>query len=114
MEIAVNGEMIDRITDFGTNHYNYTGVFTLREAEGTQSIRITAADLAGNVTDTADENFLAEGAYIFNDRVTVSTNPVIRWRAGGALFWGGLAAMALLLILIIFGLYRFMARRRNT
>lgn len=114
VEIAVNGEMIDRITDFGTNHYNYTGVFTLREAEGTQSIRITAADLAGNVTDTADENFLAEGAYIFNDRVTVSTNPVIRWRAGGALFWGGLAAMALLLILIIFGLCRFMARRRNT
>ena len=96
IEIILNGETIETITEFGESLFNYTGQFTIDENTEAQTVRIRVTDIAGNVTDTAAEDFNAEGLYIFNDEVTVSTNFLVRWYANKALFWGSVGGVVVL------------------
>ncbi len=96
VEVILNGETADRITEFGDSQYNYTGRFTIKESANAQTVQIRVEDLAGNVTDTNAENFSTGDLYIFNDTVTVSTNVLVRWYANKPLFWGSIIGVFLL------------------
>ncbi len=93
IEIILSGETIDTITEFGDGQFNYSGQFTIDESSEAQTVQIKVTDLAGNVTDTASENFSTGDLYIFNDRVTVSTNLFVRWYANKPLFWGAIGGV---------------------
>lgn len=102
--IILNGETIDTITEFGDSAFNYSGQFTINESSEAQTIQVIVTDIAGNVTDTAADDFSTGELYVFNDVVTVSTNFLVRWYANKPLFWGsvgGVVVMASAITLII-------------
>lgn len=96
IEVIVNGETVDTITDFGDNQFSYTGQFTMDEMFDAQTVQLKATDLAGNVTDTASDEFSTGDLYTFHDKVTVSTNAFVRWYANKPLFWGSIAGVVVL------------------
>lgn len=93
IEIIVNGSPLDTITEFGDSAFNYSGKFTLNESSDAQTVQIRVTDIAGNVTDTASDDFSTGDLYIFNDTITVSTNFFVRWYANKPLFWGSIAGV---------------------
>lgn len=104
IDVIVNGQK-ETITDFeeGGNAFNYTGEFTLNESSNAQTVQIVVTDLAGNVTDTASDEFkenhkdgAENGLYVFNDSITVSTNFFVRWYANKPLFWGSIGGVVVL------------------
>lgn len=101
IEVTLNGET-ETITEFGDSAFNYSGEFTINESSDAQTVQIKVTDLAGNVTDTAAENFGTGGLYIFNDKVTVSTNFFVRWYANTVLFWGSIGGVVVLVAAIWF------------
>lgn len=102
IEVIVNGETVDTITEFGDSVYSYSGQFTINESAAAQTVRLVATDLAGNVTDTSAESFSTNDLYVFNDTVTVSTNFFVRWYANAPLFWGSIIGVILLIAIIWF------------
>lgn len=98
LEVVLNGETVDKVTEFGENAFNYSDQFTISESENAQTVQIRVVDRAGNVTDTATDDFDAGGLYGFHDEITVSTNAFVRWYANKPLFWGsvvgGVAVLA--------------------
>ena len=113
VEVMVNGELFQRVTDFGENKHSYTGRFTLREDENVQTVRLVATDLAGNVADTSDDIWRAGRAYGVQDKVTVSTNFMVRWYANRRLFWGSVGAAAALGILFLLVVCILRRRRKK-
>ncbi len=93
IDIILNGESVDTITEFNDGPFNYSGQFTINESTEAQTVQLVVTDLAGNVTDTASENFDSGELYVFNDSVTVSTNIFVRWYANKTLFWGSIAGV---------------------
>ncbi len=79
--------------------YNYSGEFDIAEDKNSHSVRIIVTDLAGNVTDTASDEFVKNhsnkktSTYVFNGMVTVSRNFFVRWYANPVLFWGSIAGV---------------------
>lgn len=102
IEVILNGKTIDTITEFGDSAYNYSGQFTISESSDAQTVQIKVTDLAGNVTDTASENFSTNDMYVFNDTVTVSTNFFVRWYANKPLFWGSIGGVVVLAAAVCF------------
>ncbi len=98
IEIILNGETIKQITEFGDHVFNYSDKFEIKESTETQTVRIKVTDLAGNVTDTATEEFRTdkERLYAFNDSVTVSTNFMVRFYANKPLFWGSVSGVVVI------------------
>lgn len=103
IEIIVNDEVLETIEEFGDSAFNYSGQFTLNESAEAQSVQIRAIDLAGNVTDTASEDFSTGDLYVFNNEVTVSTNALVRWYANTPLFWGTIGGAVALVGAVGFG-----------
>lgn len=112
IEIIVNGSTIDTLTDFGDNAFNYSGNFTLNESSAAQTVQIKVTDMAGNVTDTASDDFSTNDLYIFNDTITVSTNFFVRWYANQPLFWGSIGGVVVLAGVIWF-LIAFKRRKKD-
>ena len=112
IEIIVNGSTIDTITEFGDSIFNYSGSFTLNESSSAQSVQIKVTDIAGNVTDTASDDFSTNDLYVFNDTITVSTNFFVRWYADQPLFWGSIGGVVVLAGLIWF-LIAFKRRKKE-
>lgn len=94
IEVLLNGESIDTITDFAGKEFNYTGAFTIDEMSSTQTVELIVTDIAGNVTDTASDSFTTNGLYDFTGSVTVSTNAFVRWYANKPLFYGSIVGIA--------------------
>lgn len=90
IEVIVNGQTADTITDFGDDLNSYAGTFTLSESNEAQTVQLKVTDLAGNVTDTASDDFNPGERFVFNDVITVSTNFFVRWYANAPLFWGSI------------------------
>ena len=65
VEVYVDGETVDSITDFSKNRNDYSGEFTINEKNEAQTVRIKVTDLAGNVTDTKSEEFSSGDKYVF-------------------------------------------------
>lgn len=91
INVYVNDEPVDAITDFSADMNNYSGQFTMTEQSYAQSVRVVVEDMAGNITDTSSEDFTS--AYAFYDSVTISTNLFVRWYANKPLFWGSIAGV---------------------
>lgn len=87
IEVILNGRPIDTVTEFGDSAFNYSGKFTINESSDAQTVQIRVTDIAGNITDTASEDFSTNDLYVFNDVVTVSTNFFVRWYANKTIFW---------------------------
>lgn len=102
IEVIVNGSPLDTITEFGDSVFNYSGEFTLNESSNAQTVQIRVTDIAGNVTDTASDDFSTGDLYIFNDTITVSTNFLVRWYANKPLFWGSIAGVIVVAAAICF------------
>ncbi len=81
-------EINESIVDFTDDMNNYQGSFTLAENGSAQNVRIVIEDMAGNIVDTATDEF--ESVFAFNDNVTISTNALVRWQANPILFWGSI------------------------
>lgn len=104
IKIFVDGQLVGtEIVDFGSDPNNYESSFTLYEKAASQHVQILVEDLAGNATDTDDENF--ESAYVFNKNVTVSTNFFVRWYAQTGLFWGSIAGILALIAALFFFIF---------
>lgn len=112
IEVIVNGSTIDTITEFGESAFNYSGSFTLNESSDAQTVQIKVTDIAGNVTDTASDDFSTNELYVFNDTITVSTNFFVRWYANQPLFWGSIGGVVVLAGLIWF-LVAFKRRKKD-
>ena len=97
VEIMVNDEVVDTINEFDNLH-DYSGSFTLKEKNTSQKIRLVITDIAGNITDTASEDFDTKDMYQFYDTITLSTNLFVRWFANKPLFYGSIGGVVLLLI----------------
>lgn len=110
VEIMVRGQLVDTITDFGDDLNSFTGEFTLTESNDAQTVQIKVTDLAGNVTDTASDEFNPGELYVFNDTITVSTNFFVRWYANTILFWGSIGGIAA----VTAGIWIFAAAKRRT
>ncbi len=103
VEVYVDGKPEGKtITDFSADLNNYSGSFTLNESNKSQEVRIKVTDLAGNVTDTADNDFTS--AYAFEDKVTVSTNIIALWFANKPLFFGTIAGVLIIAAAIWYAL----------
>lgn len=101
IKVLVDGKQFgDTITDFSADLNNYSGSFKLSEKSPAQKVQIIVEDLAGNITDTESETFTSE--YVFNSKVTVSTNFFVRWYANKGLFSGSIAGFLALVAAIIF------------
>lgn len=111
-----NGEQVDHIrdaegedvTDVLTNVTSYSGEFTISNDTSANPVRIYIKDLAGNVTDTDNEDFDID-SIDFNRAITVSTNFFVRWYANKAVFWSSIAAIAV----VGGGLAFFIATKRR-
>lgn len=90
IDVFVNQEPLDPVTDFEGNPNSYSGEFTLGESADAQSVRIRVTDCAGNVTDTdtVENGEGTVGEFVFHNLVTVSTNAFVRWYANKPLFFG--------------------------
>lgn len=93
IQVYVDDEKVDDITDFTSDMNNYDGTFTVNEHQSAQHVRLVVEDLAGNMTDTDSEEF--ESAYAFNRSVTISTNFFVRFYANKPLFWGTIIVVIL-------------------
>lgn len=93
VEVVVNGKVVDNVTQFNDGGFNYNGQFTIQESNSAQTVQLKVTDLAGNVTDTAAEDFNANELFVFHDTVTVSTNVFVRWYANKPLFWGSICGV---------------------
>ncbi len=107
VQVFLDGERIDNITDFDDPN-NYQGSFIIRESASKQNIRLVVKDKAGNITDTAGENFMSECTYGFNEWVTVSSNPIVRtlaWMKANiiktVIFALAIAAASILLVIFV-------------
>lgn len=96
IEVIVDGSAIDTITEFGDSAFNYSGSFTLNESSDAQTVQLKVTDIAGNVTDTASDDFSTNDLYVFNDTLTISTNFFVRWYANKPLFWGSICGVVVL------------------
>lgn len=111
-----NGEQVDHIrategegiTDVLTDVTSYSGEFTISNDTSANPVRIYIKDLAGNVTDTDNEDFDID-SIDFNRAITVSTNFFVRWYANKAVFWSSIAAIAV----VGGGLAFFIATKRR-
>lgn len=112
IEVIVNGSTIDTITEFGDNAFNYLGSFKLNESSDAQTVQMKVTDIAGNVTDTASDDFNTNDLYVFNDTITVSTNFFVRWYANKPLFWGSIGGVVVLAGFIWF-LVAFKRRKKE-
>ena len=112
IEVIVNGSTIDTITEFGDCAFNYSGSFTLNESSDAQTVQLKVTDIAGNVTDTASDDFSTNELYVFYDTITVSTNFFVRWYANQPLFWGSIGGVVVLAGLIWF-LVAFKRRKKD-
>lgn len=97
VEVLVNGEVVDNVTQFDDGEFNYNGQFTIQESNSAQTVQLKVTDLAGNVTDTAADDFNANELFIFHDTVTVSTNVFVRWYANKPLFWGSICGVVVVI-----------------
>lgn len=93
IEVVLNGDVVDAIDEFDDGGFNYNGQFTIHESSNAQTVQLKVTDLAGNVTDTAAEDFNANGLFEFYDTITVSTNFFVRWYANKTLFWGSICGV---------------------
>ena len=107
--IAADDKDKENLVDVLSDLTSYSGNFTINGSNsGAHDVRIYIKDLAGNVTDTNDENFDIE-SIDFNREVTVSTNFFVRWYANKPLFWGSIAAI----VVVAGGLAFFIAIKRR-
>lgn len=97
VEVLVNGEVMDNVTQFNDGGFNYNGQFTIQESNNAQTVQLKVTDLAGNVTDTAADDFNANELFVFHDTVTVSTNVFVRWYANKPLFWGSICGVVVVI-----------------
>ena len=103
VKILLNGQLIEEITEFNADLNNYNGTFQIGEATSAQTVQIIVEDLAGNITDTADETFTS--AYAFNASVLVTTDWLAQyinnpWAVGGTVAGVVLVIMAIAFIII--------------
>lgn len=109
--VYVDDVVEDHVTEFGEDRNSLTGEFTLQERLVSQNVRLVVTDLAGNITDTASEEFAS--VYEFNPTVTISTNFFIRWFANKVVFFGSIGGTAVLLtggVAIVLGVLRRRSR----
>ena len=92
VEIYINGESVEKPTDFSAGMNNYSGSFVINESNSQQTVRIVVTDMSGNITDTDADDF--DSVYTFHKKVTVSTNFFVRWYANKPLFWGTVGGIA--------------------
>ena len=100
VEVFVDEESVDKVSDFSENPNDYSGNFTIKEKNSEQKVRIRVTDLAGNVTDTNSESFSPGEKFVFFDTVTVSTNFFVRWFANKPLFFGSIAGVIAVLAVV--------------
>lgn len=78
----------------------YQGEYSFAIPQGmNQHVRIVVIDDAGNVLDTDSEDFTP--GYDFEKDITVSTNLFTRFYANKPLFYGTIATVALILLIIV-------------
>ena len=109
IEVIVNGQTADTITDFGDDLNSYAGTFTLSESNEAQTVQLKVTDLAGNVTDTASDDFNPGERFVFNDVITVSTNFFLRWYANAPLFWGSIGGV----VVVTAGIWLLIVAKRK-
>ena len=112
VDVYVNGEKVESVSDFGDDFNNYSGEVQLKESSSEQSVRIVATDKAGNVTDTDSSDFTS--AYKFNSKVTVSTNVFVRWFANKLLFFGSIAGVLIIIGGVSFLIVVLKRRKKKT
>ena len=96
VKVYVNGTETDVQKSDTNDQFTFNGSFVIGESSEAQDVRIVVEDIAGNKTDTTTEAFKEQinGRYVFNDKVTVSTNLFVRWYANKPLFWGSIGGAA--------------------
>ena len=100
VRVYVNGDEVQRVNEFD-DAVNYYGVVTIGEGMD-QYIRFEIEDMAGNVTDSDNEDDINAGKVAkFSKTVTVSTNFFIRWYSDSVIFYSSIACILGVMVLIV-------------
>ena len=100
VRVYVNGDEVQRVNEFD-DAVNYYGVVTIGEGMD-QYIRFEIEDMAGNVTDSDNEDDINAGKVAkFSKTVTVSTNFFIRWYSDRVVFYSSIACILGVMVLIV-------------
>ena len=108
MRVYVNEEEIQKVNDFEDRVY-YSGLVTIQEGME-QTIRFEIEDMAGNLTNSANEEDIKAGIVpVFNNTVTVSTNFFIRLYSDKPVFYGSIVAA----VAVVAGSGALIVRKKN-
>lgn len=95
IRVYVNEEEKYRVLE-PDDKMSYKGVFYIKEGLE-QEIRFEIEDLAGNITDSSNEEDIRSGKVAdFTRKVTVSTNFFIRWYSNKLIFFGSIGAIVII------------------
>ena len=106
----------DKITIDGDNLYdlnNYSGSFVVKDSDKQQKVRMVVTDYAGNSVDTDSDDFSKNCKYAFNNRITVSTDFWVRFRANKVAVWGSVLGIIVIIAGVTAGVIFFRKKKSS-
>ncbi len=112
IRVYLNDDVIQTVNKFD-DMTSYAGSFTINESSDMQHVRFEIVDIAGNITDSDNEDDINSGKIpSFSSDITVSTDTFVIWYANKPLFYGTIAG-AVAIVAALIGLIIFLSKKKK-
>lgn len=113
IQIYVNDDKITIDGDNLSDLNNYSGSFVVKDSDKQQKVRMVVTDYAGNSVDTDSDDFSKNCKYAFNNRITVSTDFWVRFRANKVAVWGSVLGIIVIIAGVTAGVIFFRKKKSS-